>query len=151
MTDVTLTEAEGRALIARALEASNVGPAQAAAVARALVAAEVEGQSGHGFSRVPAYAAQARADKVRGHAEPVVSRPRPGALVVDAAHGFAYPAIDAAILALPEMAEAQGIAAAAITRSHHCGQLSAHVERLADGGCLALMVANAPKAMAPWG
>ncbi|MEO1424592.1 MAG: Ldh family oxidoreductase [Pseudomonadota bacterium] len=151
MTHVTLTETEGRAFITRALMAANVSEANAATVARALVAAEVEGQSGHGFSRVPAYAAQARAGKVKGHAEPVVTQPATGALLVDAAHGFAYPAINAAIAALPGIVAESGIAAAAITRSHHCGQLSAHVERLAEAGCLALMVANAPKAMAPWG
>jgi (2R)-3-sulfolactate dehydrogenase (NADP+) len=49
------------------------------------------------------------------------------------------------------LAAETGIAAAAVTRSHHCGQLGAHVERLAEAGLIAVMVANTPKAMAPWG
>ena len=138
-------------LIVDALLASNVSEVNATSVAKALVAAEVDGQRGHGFSRVVAYAAQARSGKVDGHAEPEVTWTAPAFLSVDAKNGFAFPAIDRAIEELAVLAPDTGIAAAAITRSHHCGQLSAHVERLAECGCLALMVSNTPKAMAPWG
>lgn len=146
-----LTLDAAHALIAAALEASTVSAANAASVARALVAAEVDGQKGHGFSRVAAYAAQARAGKVDGAAAPAITRPHAGALMVDAGNGFAFPAIDAAIDGLGETLKNAGIAIAGIRRSHHCGQLGAHVERLAERGFIALMVANAPKAMAPWG
>ena len=70
---------------------------------------------------------------------------------IDAGHGFAYPPVDLAIDELAVMAPAAGMAGAAIYRSHHCAQLGAHVERLAERGLVALMVANTPKAMAPWG
>ncbi|HMQ91569.1 MAG TPA: Ldh family oxidoreductase [Amaricoccus sp.] len=139
------------ALIRDALLASDVSPANATSVARALVAAEIDGQKGHGFSRLAAYAAQARAGKVAGHAVPRITRPFAAAILVDAGNGFAFPAIDAAIDALAETAPETGIAMAGIRRSHHCGQLGAHVERLAERGLIALMVANSPKAMAPWG
>lgn len=147
----TLTIAEAEALLTRAFEASGVSPANALAVARALVAAEVDGQGGHGLARVAAYSAQARSRKVDGHATPVLTRPAPGRLHIDACHGFAYPALDLAIDALAPAAREAGVALVTITRSHHCGQLGAHVERLAEKGLIALMVANAPKAMAPWG
>lgn len=149
MTRLTLEAA--RMLALDALAASNVSEANAAIVADALVAAERDGQGGHGLARVPAYAAQARAGKVDGHATPSLERVAPAVLRVDAAHGFAYPAIDVALGRLPSLARGAGLAAASISRSHHAGVMGAHVERLAQGGLVAIMVANAPKAMAPWG
>ncbi|MCB1403423.1 MAG: Ldh family oxidoreductase, partial [Rhodobacteraceae bacterium] len=80
-----------------------------------------------------------------------ITRPFAAAILVDAGNGFAFPAIDAAIDALAETTPETGIAMAGIRRSHHCGQLGAHVERLAERGLIALMVANSPEAMAPWG
>lgn len=151
MPDRRLSIADAEALVARALTANRVSEENAASVARALVAAEVDGQGGHGFSRVKAYAAQARSGKVDGFATPVVSQHAAAWLSVDAGHGFAFPAIDAAIDALADRAAETGLIGAGITRSHHCGQLGAHVERLAERGLIAIMVANAPKAMAPWG
>jgi (2R)-3-sulfolactate dehydrogenase (NADP+) len=100
---------------------------------------------------VPTYAAQAKVGKVDGFATPAVERRRPGAAVVDAAHGFAFPAIDAAVALLPEMARAAGVACAAIHRSHHCGAAGHPVERLAEHGLVAMMFANTPAAIAPWG
>jgi len=142
---------EAEALIARALEANNVSSENADCVACALVAAEIDGQKGHGFSRVAAYAAQARSGKVDGHATPQIARAGSALVAVDARNGFAFPAIAAAIDDLARLAPETGIAGAAIRRSHHCGQLGAHVEALAERGLAALMVANTPKAMAPWG
>jgi (2R)-3-sulfolactate dehydrogenase (NADP+) len=72
-------------------------------------------------------------------------------LHIDAANGFAFPAIDLAIQRLVPLCAKTGIAAAGLTQSHHCGQLGAHVECLAEAGCVAVMFANSPKAMAPWG
>ena len=140
-----------RELIAGALGRSNVSKANALSVAEALLAAELAGQAGHGLRRVEAYAAQARAGKVDGHAVPTLDVTRPGTLHVDAAHGFAYPALDLAIAHLPDAARRCGIAAAGIRRSHHCGVAGVAVERLADAGMVALMFANAPAAIAPWG
>jgi (2R)-3-sulfolactate dehydrogenase (NADP+) len=78
-------------------------------------------------------------------------RTAPGWLSVDAAHGFAYPALEAALAELAPLAREQSVAGAAVRRSHHCGQLGAQVERLAEDGLVALMVSNTPRAMAAWG
>jgi (2R)-3-sulfolactate dehydrogenase (NADP+) len=72
-------------------------------------------------------------------------------VAIDAADGFAYPAIDLALQELPGITRAQGIAAAAIRRSNHCGAAGLHVERLAEQGLVALLFANTPAAIAPWG
>ncbi|MDB6177424.1 Ldh family oxidoreductase [Paracoccus sp. Z330] len=134
-----------------ALMRCNTSRANAEAVARALIAAEAVGQAGHGLRRMPSYAAQSQSGKVDGHATPTRSVGRPGALRIDAGNGFAYPAMDMAVDWLVEAAAAQGIAIAGITHSHHCGVAGVTVERLADHGLVAMMFANAPAAMAPWG
>ncbi len=149
MPALSLSEAQD--LVAAALVRCRTGEDNARSVARALVAAEADGLKGHGLSRVPTYAAQAKAGKVDGFAVPALSRLRPGVVAIDAAHGFAYPALDAAVAALPEAARAQGLAAAAIRRSHHCGAAGHPVERLAEAGLVALLFANTPAAIAPWG
>lgn len=146
MTPDAVTE-----LIVGALTRSRTSQANAGSVARALLAAELAGQNGHGLRRVAAYSAQARAGKVDGFATPVSEQFRPGALSIDAGNGFAYPAMDLALEWLPDAARSQGIAIAGIRRSHHCGVAGVIVEALAEQGVAALMVANAPAAMAPWG
>jgi (2R)-3-sulfolactate dehydrogenase (NADP+) len=140
-----------RALVAAALVNANTLPANARSVAAALVAAEIDGQKGHGLSRVASYAAQARSGKVNGRAVPRANQVRPAAVVVDAADGFAYPAIDLAIERLSALAPQAGVAAAAIRHSHHFGVAGRHVERLAERGLIALAFGNSPKAIAPWG
>ena len=148
---VRLSLDEAEALARQALVSSRTSAEGAGPTARALVAAEADGQAGHGLSRVPSYAIQSRAGKVNGFATPTVERVAGAALRVDAAFGFAYPAIDLAIDALAPLAKENGIAVAAIHRSHHFGQAGAHAERLAERGLVALVLANSPKAMAFWG
>ena len=146
---LSLQEAEDRA--AAVLVANRTDAANARSVARALVLAQADGLGGHGLIRLSAYAAQASCGKVDGFAHPSVVRSAAGAAIVDAGEGFAYPAVDLAIETLVGMAPSQGLAAASITRSGHCGAMSLAVERLAEAGLVALMVANTPAAMAPWG
>ncbi|MBB3384352.1 MULTISPECIES: Ldh family oxidoreductase [unclassified Rhizobium] len=146
-----LSLADAETLVVAALRRNKVSDANARSVAVALVAAEAAGQSGHGLRRVPAYAGQAKVGKVDGFAQPQLSRPSPAVLRIDAGNGYAYPALDLAVAELPAVAREQGIALAAISRSHHAGVMGLTVERFADQGLVALMVANAPASMAPWG
>ncbi len=151
MNTVTLSLDEIRNLIKAAFLASNTSEPNAISVSDALTAAEALGQTGHGLRRVTSYCAQARSGKVAGFAEPEAEQTAPSVILVDAANGFAYPAIDRAMDLLPPVAAGQGIAMAGIRRSHHCGVMGLVVERLADAGLVALMVANTPGAIAPWG
>ncbi|MBV9971176.1 MAG: Ldh family oxidoreductase [Xanthobacteraceae bacterium] len=147
----TLTIAEAEELVAATLVRCRTSDGNAISVAHALVAAEADGLKGHGLSRLPSYAAQSKIGKVDGFAEPKVSQPRRGVAMVDAAHGFAYPALSLAEVVLPEMARTAGIACAGITRSHHCGVTGHPAERLAGAGLVAMLFANTPGAIAPWG
>lgn len=139
------------ALVIETLTRCRTAAPNARHVADALVAAELAGQTGHGLRRVPSYAGQALTGKVDGFAEPAARQTRPGVLMVDAAHGFAYPALALAMDWLPGAARAQGVAVAGVRRSHHAGVTGWFVERLAAEGLVALMFANTPAAMAPHG
>ncbi len=145
----SLSDLERR--IASVFETNGVLPQSSLSVAKALVAAEAAGQSGHGLRRVPAYVKQVRTGKVDGKAIATTQLPRPGILAVDVHFGFAYPALDVAVERLAPMARSQGIACACLHRSHHAGVMALTVERFADQGLVAMMFANAPASMAPWG
>jgi (2R)-3-sulfolactate dehydrogenase (NADP+) len=123
----------------------------AGSVAKALVAAEADGLKGHGLSRLPTYLQMLATGKVDGQAQPLARRIKPGMLAVDAALGFAYPALDLAVAELPRLAAEQGIVGAAIYRSNHCGAAGLPCEALARQGLVALLFANTPAGIAPWG
>ena len=148
---VRISIPEARSLLTAAFRGIGVAEPVAASVARALVSAEAEGQVGHGFSRLADYAAQVQSGKINAAAEVRVSRRGPASLLLDARLGFAYPALDAAFEEGVPLAREMGIAVMAVSNSHHCGALSVQVERFAEEGLIAIMVANAPKAIAPWG
>jgi len=146
-----LSVQEIETLVNETLLRCNTSEANAMSVARALTGAELAGQSGHGLRRVPSYAAQALSGKVDGHAVSQFDKRASGTLTIDAASGFAYPALDLAVQELPAMAKECGIAVAGIHRSHHCGVAGLTVERFAELGLVAMLFANTPAAMAPWG
>ena len=146
-----LTIAEAQAIVVAALTRCRTSESNARSVAHALVMAEADGLKGHGLSRAPMYAAQAKVGKVDGQATPTLMRKKPALIAVDAANGFAYPAIELAETMLPEIARSHGVAAASIQRSHHCGAAGHPVERLAEAGLVAILFVNTPAAIAPWG
>jgi (2R)-3-sulfolactate dehydrogenase (NADP+) len=148
---VTLSLSQAEALLERAFLANGVPALVASSVARALVAAEAEGQAGHGFSRVADYIGQVRTGKIQASAIPVTSKTAPAALRTHAGHGFAYPALDQAIDEGCALAVEMGVSSVAVAHSHHCGALSVQVRRIAERGMVGLMMANAPAAIAPWG
>ncbi|MEM1284034.1 MAG: Ldh family oxidoreductase [Pseudomonadota bacterium] len=140
-----------KTLLIDAFSANGVSHGAALSVSDALVEAEMEGQAGHGFSRVDDYIAQVRSGKINPSAEPKTRQTAPAVLQVDAEHGFAYPALDAAIEQGSALAAEMGVASVAVAHSHHCGALSVQVRRIAEHGLVGFMVANAPAAIAPWG
>ena len=112
----------------------NTSKSNADSVASALLAAELAGQTGHGLRRVASYSAQSQSGKVDGNAVPVAQKVAAATLKVDAANGFAYPALDLIQDQLPVMARECGIALAGVSRSHHCGVAGVVVEKLANAG-----------------
>lgn len=146
---MTLEEIETLAF--DALVASGTGEASARAMARAARAAERDGIASHGLHYIPIYCEHVQCGKVDGTAVPQVSRPKAGAVVVDAGSGFAHPAIDAGFEVLVPAARELGSAGMAVRNSYNCGVLAYHTERLAQAGLLAIGFTNAPASIAPLG
>lgn len=152
MTSETLSFDAAEALAAAALRAAGASSEAAGETARALARADLDGIASHGLSRVPAYAAQLRAGKLKGGAVPSVTRPADATVAVDAADGLAYPAIATAIRWAGSLVRHTGIVAAGIRNSHHAGALGLFVEDLArDAGVFALAFSNSPAGIAPAG
>ncbi|MBL4615413.1 MAG: Ldh family oxidoreductase [Magnetovibrio sp.] len=151
MSQSTYSAAHLHELTVRILKAHNTNDINAIAVADALVAAQIDGHPGHGLSRLVAYSAQAAGGKVDGRAIPGVEELSAAAVRIDAANGFAFPAMNVAIDDLSQRALDTGIATAAVFRSHHFGAAGYHAEKLAAKGLIALVFGNSPKAIAPWG
>lgn len=138
-------------LVTKIFVAHNTATATAETVAKALVQAQIDEQYGHGLSRVPSYAAQAKAGKIDGHAMAELKEVGLSAISINAKFGFAYPAMLLAKTALLEKAPTSGVAIASIYNSHHFGLAGYHAEQFANEGLMALIVSNSPKAIAPWG
>jgi (2R)-3-sulfolactate dehydrogenase (NADP+) len=134
-----------------ALLATGATKLQAEPLAAAITAAEADGIASHGLAYVPAYCDHLRCGKVDGKAVPVVAKPKPALIAVDARSGFAHPAIDAGFKVLVPLAREFGIAGMAVRNSYNCGVLGYHTERLASAGLLGLGYTNAPASIAPFG
>jgi (2R)-3-sulfolactate dehydrogenase (NADP+) len=135
----------------RTLTRAGADERQAGPVACSIRRAEADGVRSHGLLYLPIYAAHLRSGKVDGRARPTVARPRAGAVTVDAAHGFAHPAIAAGLPVLAQAAREGGVAAMTVHRSYNCGVLGHHAEDLAREGLLALCFTHAPASIAPVG
>ena len=135
----------------RALTGSGASRLQAGPVADSMRDAEAEGIRRVGLGYLPTYCEHLRCGKVVGDAVPVLRHPAPGALVADAAFGFAHPAFEAARAGFAAASRTNGTAALAITRSYAAGVIGWFVDRLARDGLVSLAFANSPPAIAPWG
>ena len=147
----TLSLAEIEDLASRTLQAAGTSEAAARSLARGIALAERDGIRSHGLLYLPIYCEHVQCGKVDGAAVPTLEKLKPGALRVNAANGFAQPAIDLGFEALADAARANGCAILTIHNSYNCGVLGQHAERLAELGFLALGFTNAPASIAPPG
>ena len=147
----TLTLSEIEDLAMRALVAAGTSEANARPLAVATAATEADGVASHGLAYIPIYCEHVGCGKVDGQARPVLTHPRPAALHVDAATGFAHPAIDLGFEQLIPLARDHGIAILNIHDSYNCGVLGYHTHRLAAAGLVGLGFTNAPASIAPSG
>jgi delta1-piperideine-2-carboxylate reductase len=124
-----------------------------AQVARALsencASAQRDGSHSHGIFRVPGYLSSLASGWVDGRAVPVVEDVGAAFVRVDAANGFAQPALAAARSLLVSKARAAGIAILAIRGSHHFAALWPDVEPFAEEGLVALSMVNSMTCVVP--
>ena len=142
---------EATALAARALKRAGASKAMAQATAEALLAAEIEGLTGHGLARVPLYAQHLREGRADGKVKPKIVRKKGGACLVDANGGLAFLASALAVKEAVKRAKRYGIAFAGVTNSHHFGAAAYHLAPVAQAGLVGLAFTNSPAAINAWG
>ena len=134
-------------LAARALQNAGASEAMAAATARALVDAELQGLASHGLARISQYTTHLHNGRADGLAVPEIVKSKGGALLVDAKCGLAFPACALAVAeAIPRALEF-GVAFAGVTNSHHFGVAAYHLGPVAEAGIVGLAFGNSPAAM----
>jgi (2R)-3-sulfolactate dehydrogenase (NADP+) len=138
-------------LATRALKRAGASRPMAHATALALVAAEMEGLSGHGLSRVALYSQHLRQGRVDGKARARIVKKKGATCIVDAAGGLAFPACALAVREAIKRAQRYGIAFAGVTNSHHFGAAAYHLAPVAQSGLLGLAFTNSPSAINAWG
>ena len=138
-------------LATRALKRSGASRPMAHATAQALVAAEMEGLSGHGLSRVALYSQHLRQGRVDGKAKPRIVKKKGATCLVDAAGGLAFPACALAVREAIKRAQRYGIAFAGVTNSHHFGAAAYHLSPVAQSGLIGVSFTNSPSAINAWG
>lgn len=123
----------------------------AAVLAANCAAAERDGAHSHGVFRIPGYRSTIASGWVDPAANPIVEDIAPGYVAVDAANGFAQPALAAARLLLLRKVREAGIAVMAIRNSHHFAALWPDVEPFAEEGLIALSLVNSMTCVVPQG
>ena len=134
-----------------ALIAHGAGPDQAAHVARAVARAEATGNAICGLYYLESYCLQLRSGRVDGTVSPVVTRPRPGAVMADARFGFAQPAFAAGLETAVQAARSNGVATLAVAHAHTCTSLGYFTEQIAAAGLIGIGFTNASPVVAPPG
>ncbi len=147
----SLTLGELTALLQQIFERHGTSAAVAQVLADNCARAQRDGSYSHGVFRIPGYLSSLASHWVDGQAVPVVEDVASGFVRVDAANGFAQPALAAARGLLVEKARSAGIAVLAIRNSHHFAALWPEVEPFAEEGLVALSVVNSMTCVVPHG
>jgi (2R)-3-sulfolactate dehydrogenase (NADP+) len=140
-----------RSLAERALRASGAGVLMAAATANKLVAAEMQGLSTHGVSRIPFYCAMLRNGRADGAATPAIVAARGATCLIDNRDGLPYESCLLAVNEALKRAREFGIGFAGIANSGHVGALALHLEPVAASEMIGVALSNSPAAIPAWG
>jgi (2R)-3-sulfolactate dehydrogenase (NADP+) len=138
-------------LSAQALKKAGASASTARMTAAALIAAETEGLTGHGLSRVALYAQHLREGRTDGAAKALVVRRKGATCLVDARGGLAFPAAALAVKEAMRRARRYGVAFAGVTNSHHAGAMAYHLQPVAEAGLVGFAFSNSPAAITAWG
>jgi LDH2 family malate/lactate/ureidoglycolate dehydrogenase len=138
--------------LSRALLVSCGTPAdQAAIVAEGLVNANLAGHDSHGVLRLPSYLSGVEQQHVMPANLPRLISTSGATAIVDAGGGWGQPAMWLATETVHDLAREFGVAASVVQNSYHIGRVAPYVEWLAERGIVAIAMANAAPAVAPFG
>lgn len=148
---VTVTIEQIRDVSERALLKHGAAPWVAASVARAVAKAEAVGNLICGLYYLESYCVQLVSGRVKGSVEPVVSKPKPASVEVNAGYGFAQSAFERGLPVAIETAREMGTASLAIRHAHTCTSLGYFTEQIAEAGLIGLGFTNATAVVSPPG
>jgi (2R)-3-sulfolactate dehydrogenase (NADP+) len=134
-----------------ALIRHGAAPWIASEVAKAVRKAEAVGNRICGLYYLESYCVQLQSGRVDGTVEPIVTRPRPGTVAVDAKFGFAQPAFMRGLPQAIKAAQDCGIASLSVGHAHTCTSLGYFTEQIAREGLIGLGMTNASPIVAPPG
>ncbi|MEI4260404.1 Ldh family oxidoreductase [Roseovarius sp. D0-M9] len=123
----------------------------AASVADAIREAEATGNRICGLYYLESYCLQLGSGRVKGAAQPEVTRPRPGSVRVDAKFGFAQAAFQRALPEAIAATRENGTASLAVCHAHTCTSLGYFTGQIARAGLIGLGLTNATPIVAPPG
>jgi uncharacterized oxidoreductase len=136
------------------LVANGVPEAEAATVARHVVAANLAGHDSHGVIMLPNYIERVRAGHIVPGAPFTIVQESPTTTVVDGNWGFGYVINEKAMELTIEKANAHNIAATTVFRQGHVGRLASYPLMAAKAGMIGMAWADSgrsPKGVAPFG
>jgi (2R)-3-sulfolactate dehydrogenase (NADP+) len=113
--------------------------------------AEETGNRICGLYYLESYCQQLKTGRVKGNVDPIVDRPKPAAVMVDAKFGFAQSAFEKALPEATKAARENGVASLAICHAHTCTSLGYFTAQIARDGLIALGMTNATPVVAPPG
>lgn len=143
--------AAARELSTRLLIGVGLRQDRAAAVARALVLAEVWGLASHGLLRLPVYLDRIVAGGHPSDAELRVVTDTGALLVLDGGGGLGHWQLGEAVARGVDLAREHGVALVAVGDSGHCGALGIYSADAAAEGMASLVFSTGPAVLPPWG
>jgi uncharacterized oxidoreductase len=126
-------------------------PGIATMVGDSLVEANLAGHDSHGVIRILHYLDMAEAGQVVPTAEPEVIREHGATVLIDGKWGWGQRSMWMATNAACERARQFGLGAAVVANSYHIGRVAPYVEHLARHSMIGIALANAGRAVAPFG
>ena len=146
-----MTEAELRALAARAFTAHGVAEADAADTAQVLVLGDLFGHHTHGVDRVPSYCERLAAGGINPRARPEAERLAAAMATLDGGNGLGPVVGMRALRTAMEMARECGIAIVLARSSNHFGAIAPYCWLAAQEGFASIIGSNSTPTIAPTG
>jgi LDH2 family malate/lactate/ureidoglycolate dehydrogenase len=136
---------------ASALVRAGASAADAAAVARSLVWADLRGRGPQGVFRLNVLIQLMEHGLISSPATMLWSERSAVVHHLDAANGFGQVAGEQAMTRAVELAKALGVGVVTVSNSNHYGAASYFCARAAEAGCMGFTCTNAAPKVAPWG
>jgi LDH2 family malate/lactate/ureidoglycolate dehydrogenase len=133
---LTVPAEQLRSMTETIFQAAGSTPAIAAAVAEALVLANLSGHDSHGVIRIPAYVDAVKGGRLDADAEPSIVRSKATTVLVDGKNGFGQVAARFATDQAVAKAKEYGAAAVGVVNCNHVGRVGEYPERAAREGVL---------------